>query len=174
MKLFFLAVVILFFYGCEENNSLFDIYKEWEISTDGKESNYKSFLEEVVVEGISYKNDILTPDLADGRLFEDRNLTRVKIGRHFVYSRNSSFDHKSTIYVEVDPRFLLYTKSYIDEGMRIAQIKSYNRVKRVVEVPKKVVVVQENQDLAPLPKGLLPPRLPDLSIGVSTPNVPDL
>ena len=70
MKIYHLVISIflLSFTGCKKDS--FDIYKELEISDfDIKKNQSLSFLENIVVGGISYKDDKLTPDLIDGRLF---------------------------------------------------------------------------------------------------------
>jgi hypothetical protein len=165
----FLPFVILMF-GCEENKSIFNIYQELELAKNERESSYKEFLQGIVSHGVSYEDDKLTPNLANGKLFGDRNLTTVTISRYFIYSPNSSLDQKSTMFVHLEPSFSTHMKSYYDEHARLEQIKSY----KPFEIKKPIIVAKEEQKRDPLPQGLLPPRLPNLSIGIGTPKLPDI
>ena len=167
------TLFIAIFSGCE--NSSFDIYRELEITKqDIKESNNLNFLKHLVVNGTSYRDDKLTPDISDGKLFGDRNLTKVEITRYFIYTKNITFEHRSSIFVDLNPQMVRYIESYSNQQKRIAQIISCKAPVTIISRKKSVrkKVSCKNDDF--LPKGLLPPRLPDLSIGVDTPNVPGL
>jgi hypothetical protein len=172
-KKVFLIIGLFFFSGCYQSE--FDIYKALQLSEKDRENaEYLSFLKDLKVRGISYEKDPLTPDLSDGKLFGDRNLSKVKITKYFVYTENRTFDHKSSIFVSLNPKMIIYVKGYFDEIARITQIKSYTPPK-IALPPRRIVAKRSDfnsDDL--LPKGLLPPRLPDLSIGVDSPNIPDL
>ena len=171
---FFIFPLLLFFLGCQEDK--FDIYQQLEITDlDIKNSKNLEFLKDLKMGKISYQNDRLTPDLFGGKLFEDRNLSKVKITRYFIYSRNDTTEHRSSISVDLNPKMIRYIKSYFDENRRITQIKSCKVPIFIIPIKKRVIqkiVCQEDDDF--LPKGLLPPRLPDLSIGVDSPNIPEL
>jgi hypothetical protein len=124
------------------------------------------------VRGVSYSDDKLTPDLIDGQLFEDRNLSKVEITHYFIYSDNITLEHTSSIFSTLSPNMVRYLRGYINEDARVTQIKSYKPP--VIKRPKRRVVAKRRNPNDFLPKGLLPPRLPDLSIGVDTPNVPGI
>jgi len=172
---YFLLTFFLLFTGCKKES--FNIYKELEITdSDIDKSRNIKFLENIVVGGISYKDDKLTPDIIDGKLFGERNLTKLEITRYFIYNKNRTFDHRSSIFVDLNPKMVLYIKNYSDQDARAEQIKNFKFA--IIIPPKRAERVKRtsstNGDEFFLPKGLLPPRLPDLSIGVDNPDVPDL
>jgi hypothetical protein len=169
MKKVLFPLVLLLFYGCEENSAIFNIYKELELSKEIVEKDYKGFLKGLQVGGVSYEDDKLTPDSAV--VFKEQNLTRLeKLAKYFIYSKNESFDHRNTLYIYLEPIFFLSKKSYIDEHARIVQIQS----SKPIEKPKPKLVAKKVIKKAPLPAELLPPMLPDLNIDVDTPQLPEI
>jgi len=165
----------LLFFGCEQHEP-FNIYKELKLmDRDIKKSKNLDFLKNIIVFKISYSNDRLTPDLSNGQLFRDRNLTKFPITKYFKYTNNLTFEHSSSIFVDLNPNMIKYIYSYFNEQARLTQIKSC-KAPILIIVPhrkqQKIQCCNGQNDM--LPKGLLPPRLPDLSIGVDNPDVPDL
>ena len=176
----YLIVLIPFLLvGCKKEE--FSIYRELQLSkSDEVDSNYTSFLRHLVIEGVSYSDDKLTPDIADGKLFKDKNLSKPSISKYFRYSPNRTFDHRISIYVDIHPGMLRYTKAYLDQEARIAQIVNYGL--RIAELRRKRKEAeriarlqrQKEEEQDKLPKKYLPPKLPNILVGVETPNVPDL
>ena len=174
VTILFILTIQLIFFGCQQEP--FNIYKELKLTNnDIKKSENLDFLNNILVANISYSDDRLTPDLSDGQLFNDRNLTKFKVTKFFKFSKNITFEHSSSIFVDLSPNMIKYISSYFSEQKRLAQIRSC-KVPILVIVPhrkkQKTNCCNGNNDM--LPKGLLPPRLPDLSIGVDNPDVPDL
>jgi len=164
------AVSLFYLNGC--GHSEFSIYRELQLNqNDIANDNYTDFLKGLIVNGVSYSDDRLTPDLSDGKLFGDANISKVEITSYFKYTPNKTFDHQISIFVDINPKMVKYAKAYIDEELRIAQIKNYKPP--VIVYPKMRVAKKENSDDL-LPKSFLPPKLPNLSIGVDTPVLPEL
>ncbi|EJF07475.1 hypothetical protein ThvES_00004420 [Thiovulum sp. ES] len=173
MKIFRFFPLLLFVFGCEENSSLFDIYKEIDFQKNIQSKNYKDFLKEVKENGISYADDPLTPNLSNGKIFGDKNITTDKVTRFFKYSPNSGLDHTASLFIQLDSSFAIYVADYYSEDARLEQIAQYKHF----EVQKPIMVANKDGELqkrTPLPKELLPPKLPDLSIGIITPDLPDI
>ena len=164
----------LMFLGCKQEP--FNIYQELKLTnSDIKKSKNLDFLKNVLVAKISYADDRLTPDLSDGQLFRDRNLTKFKITKFFKYSKNLTFEHSSSMFVDLNPSMIKYIENYFSEQKRLIQIRSCKTpILVIVQHRKQQKTRCCNGDDDMLPKGLLPPRLPDLSIGVDNPDVPGL
>lgn len=168
-KFYYIIIFMALFTGCEDSD--FNIYKELEISAkDKKKSDNLDFLKDLVVHKISFKDDQLTPDISDGLLFGKTIISKIKLTKYFVYNKNSTFEHRSSIFVDLNPKMIVYINNYSDEKARIIQIQGYKPPPDCPRPARKVF--KKSNDM--LPNGLLPPRLPDLSIGVDTPVVPEI
>jgi len=172
VRLYLITFLMLFFIGCEKEET-FNIYEEMEINKKYEEKKL-SFNNNLIVGGESHQDDSLAPDFTE-KSFEDRNITRSKsIKKYFKYFPNYTFEHKITIFTTLPPFTLQYIKSYSNIQARIVQIKQFKPKKKMDEKKNEFYKNQEeNNEDDSLPKKFLPPRLPNLSIGVDTPNMPD-
>jgi hypothetical protein len=179
-KQILIGLTILLFVGCQKNE--LNIYKELKFSERDVENNPISFLNNVKSNGISYEKDQLTPDLDNGKLFGNYNLNTIFTQKYFVYSENKTFDHRISIEISLSPKILIYYKTYIDKQARISQIEKHKEhPKKQEPIENKDIVIDIVETGKPKVKpqfndtglgGLLPPRLPDLSIGVDNPDLP--
>ncbi|HIO70900.1 MAG TPA: hypothetical protein EYG60_03120 [Campylobacterales bacterium] len=177
---YLISLLFLLFFGCR--NEEFSIYRELQLSSsDEVDSNYTDFLKNLIVEGVSYSDDKLTPDIADGKLFRNKYLSKEEnISKYFRYSPNRTFDHRISIYVDLHPGMLRYTKAYTNPEARIAQIVNYGlriaKLRREKEEAERIARLQRQreEEKDKLPKKYLPPKLPNILVGVETPNVPEL
>jgi len=177
MRLYLITFVVFFFVGCKEQK-IFNIYEEMEVNKLHLQEEDKQlfFLNKLVVAGQSYKDDPLTPNLANGKMFKDKNITKQEpIEKYFKELPNYTFEHKITIFANITPLMLKYMESYSDIEARILQIKKFaiNNQEKKYYNKKKHYAKKKSDENDLLPKKFLPPRLPDLSIGVDTPNLPE-
>lgn len=167
IKTLITGILLLMYSGCQKKENSSE-----KIVVIAEE---KPFLETVVVNGISYRDDNLTPDVAEGKLFGDWNATVEEPPSHFfVFEENRSDDQVLTKLVKLDPIFLLEVESYTDRNLRISQIMSFRELPKL-RPPKKrsptVKKVVEEEDLR-LPEGLLPPKIPRIPIHIDVPDFP--
>ncbi len=169
-----------FITGCK--NKGFNIYEEMQLSDRDIEKDSIGFLQNVKAHGISFSEDQLTPNLNNGKLFGDFILKPVELKKYFVYSENKTVDHRISIEISLLPKMIQYVKTYVNQKARIDQIENYKpavieeekpqeiQEELIIEIeqPKPSKKVEFNDSL----EGLLPPRLPDLSIGVDNPDLP--
>ena len=176
-RFYFVLFLMLFLVGCKEIKT-FNIYEEMEINKLHLQEEGKQllFLNNLVIAGKSYKDDPLTPNLENGKMFKDRNVTKQEpIEKYFKEVPNYTFEHKITIFTNLSPLMLKYMQSYSSLQARILQIKRFEIQKKKHHKKKKHYKGKKKNSADDLlPKKFLPPRLPDLSIGVDTPNIPDL
>jgi hypothetical protein len=144
---------------------IFDIYKiqkfdEMEVVFYGK----PKFLQGISIEGVSFENDQLTPDVMQQEFFDIYEIERGKLEKYFVYTPNMTMDHRISMFVIFDPAYMRYAVAYVNPDLRLNQIYACFETWDSTEQNRGYV---SDSDL--LPEELLPPKLPDLSIGISTP-----
>jgi hypothetical protein len=142
-----------------------------------------NFLKSVIVNNISYQNDNLTPDIMNGKLFGDTNITKQKHYTHFfVFHENKELDQRATKPILIKPDFLLVQENYKNKNARIKQIMSFKKIPKIrppkpkkKKIRKKVATkkVEEEDDDLSLPEGLLPPKLPRIPLYIDIPVFPN-
>jgi len=162
VKFALFIVVALLFEGCEKRDN-----KVVSISV----AEDKNFLEKVVVNGVSYQDDNLTPDINNGKLFGDKNITKENPSHYFVFREDGSLDHMATRYMMLNPKFILEEQNYIDRDARIRQIMSFRELPKLRPPKKKVKKAPVEEDLS-LPDGLLPPKIPRIPLHIDVPDFP--